>query len=134
MPPKILLAGDSESTRTAIKRLITGRTKCEICAEAADGDELVEKTKTECPDVAILDISMPKMDGLKAVGELLRCSPNTAVLAYNFWDVPVLTAELKKVGIKGFVPNARMSTDLIRAIEIILDGGDFFGTEFAQTA
>jgi DNA-binding NarL/FixJ family response regulator len=124
--PKILLADDRESSRTAIKRLITGRTNWEICAEAADGEEAIEKTKIASPDMAILDISMPKMNGLEAVRELLRFSPKTAVLAYSFYDVHFLRAELQAVGIRGFVSKAHMVTDVIPAIEIALGGGTCF--------
>ena len=72
MIAKILLADDDELARAAIKLLLSDRTDLKIIAEAADGEEAVEKAKIECPDVAIVDISMPRMNGIQAAMEILR--------------------------------------------------------------
>ena len=106
----------------------------EIIAEAADGEEAVEKAKIECPDVAILDIAMPRMNGIEAAREILRFSPTTLVLTDSLYDVRILTIELKELGVKGFISKTRMATDLIPAIETVLGGGTCFGTEAARTA
>jgi DNA-binding NarL/FixJ family response regulator len=134
MAAKILLADDSERARAAIKLLIADIADWEICAEVADGDDAVEKAKIECPDVAILDISMLRMNGIQAAREILRFSPTTLVLTDSLYDVRVLITELKEVGVKGFVSKARIASDLIPAIKIVLNGGDYWGMEAAQTA
>jgi DNA-binding NarL/FixJ family response regulator len=134
MIAKILLADDNELARAAIKLLLSDRTDLEIIAEAADGEEAVEKAKIECPDVAIFDISMPRMNGIQAAREILRFFPTTLVLTDSLYDVRVLITELKEIGVRGFVSKAHMVTDLIPAIEIVLAGGTCFGTEAAQTA
>jgi DNA-binding NarL/FixJ family response regulator len=131
---KILLANYNKLARDAIKLLLSDRTDLEICAEAADGEEAVEKAKIECPDVAILDIAMPRMNGIQAAREILRFSPITLVLTDSLCDVQVLIIELKELGVKGFISKACMATDLIPAIEIVLGGGTCFRTEAAQMA
>jgi DNA-binding NarL/FixJ family response regulator len=134
MIAKILLADDNPLARAAIKLLLADRTDLEICAEAADGEEAVEKAKIECPDVAILDIAMPRMNGIEAAREILRFSPTTLVLTDSLYDVRILIIELRELGVKGFISKTRMGTDLIPAIETVLGGGTCFGTEVAQTA
>jgi DNA-binding NarL/FixJ family response regulator len=132
MIAKILLADDNPLARAAIKLLLSDRTDLEICAEAADGEEAVEKAKIQCPDVAILDIVMPRMNGIQAAKEILRFSPTTLVLTDSLYDVRVLIIELKELGVKGFISKARIATDLIPAIEIVLSGGTCFRTEAAR--
>lgn len=123
MTTKILLADDNELARVAIKLLLADRTDLETCAEAADGEEAVEKAKTVCPDVAILDIAMPRTNGIQAVREILRFSPTTLVLTDSLYDVQVLVIQLKEIGVRGFISKARLATDLIPAIKTVLDGG-----------
>jgi DNA-binding NarL/FixJ family response regulator len=134
MIAKILLADDKELARAAIKLLLSDRTDLEIIAEAADGEEAVEKARIERPDIAILDIAMPRMNGIQAAREILRFSPTTLVLTNSLYDVRILIVELKELGVKGFISKARMATDLIPAIEIVLCGGTCLGTEAAEIA
>jgi two-component system, NarL family, response regulator LiaR len=131
---KILLADDNEIARAAIKLLLADRTDLEIVAEAADGEEAVEKAKIACPDVVILDIAMPRMNGIQAAKEISRLFPTTIVLTDSLYDVQGFTTQLKQAGVKGFISKARMGTDLVPAIQIVLDGGTCFGAEVAQTA
>jgi DNA-binding NarL/FixJ family response regulator len=95
---KILLADDKELARAAIKLLLSDRTDLEICAEAVDGEEAVEKAKIECPDVAILDIAMPRMNGIQAAREILRFSPPTLILTDSLDDVQVLITVASESG------------------------------------
>ena len=134
MIAKILLADDNELARAAIKLLLANRTDLEICGEAADGEEAVEKAKIACPDVVILDIAMPRMNGIQAAKEILRLSPTTIVLTDSLYDVRGFAMQLKQAGVRGFISKARMGTDLIPTIQIVLDGGTCFGTDVALTA
>jgi DNA-binding NarL/FixJ family response regulator len=131
---KILLADDNELARAAIKLLLADRTDLEICAEAADGEEAVEKAKIACPDVVILDIAMPRMNGLQAAQEILRFSPTTIILTDSLYDARGLLVQLKQAGVRGFISKTRMGTDLIPALQIVLNGGTCFASEPAQGA
>lgn len=75
----LLLADDNALTRGLVRDLLATRNDWEICAEAADGDEAVEKAKTSHPDLAILDIAMPRLNGVKAASQIVESCPETVV-------------------------------------------------------
>ena len=119
---QILIADDNPSMRRLIVDLISQRTDWELCAEAADGRQAVEFAKTFCPDVAILDIQMPQMDGIEAARLILRHCPNTVVVSDSSHDPDLFFEKLKEIGIKGFVSKDRLRTDLVDTVEAVLKG------------
>jgi DNA-binding NarL/FixJ family response regulator len=123
---KILLADDNATIRKILRRVLAERPDWEICAEASDGVEAVEMAKQHCPDVAVLDLSMPKMSGIQAAKEILAACPDTRVVAESMHDVSQLPTLLKKLGVSAFVPKMRAVTDLLPAIEAVLRGGTWF--------
>ena len=123
MPAKNRPVDDSEMARTLIKFLLADRTEWEICGEAIDGQEAVEKARAACPDLAILDIEMPRKNGIQAAREILKYCPQTIVISNSVHDVRVLMANLKEAGVRAFVSKDRLSTDLIPAIQTVLNGG-----------
>jgi DNA-binding NarL/FixJ family response regulator len=131
---RILLADDSELARAAIKLLLADRTDWEICAEATNGEEAVEKADIACPDLVILDITMPRMNGIQAARKILQHRPNTIVLTDSVHDVRTVLIDLQDAGVRGFVSKASIGSDLIPAIETILKGGTCFPAGTKQTA
>ena len=91
-------------------------------AEAADGEEAVELAKKSCPDLAILDIQMPRKNGIEAAKEILRQCPTTIILSDSLHDVNFFADKLQEVGVKGFVFKPRMDRDLIPTVEAVLNG------------
>jgi DNA-binding NarL/FixJ family response regulator len=98
----------------------------EIVAEAADGEEAVQKAKIDCPDLAILDIEMPRKNGIQAAREIISFCPNTAILADSLNDVRTFAGELKEAGIRGFVSKDSLARDLIPAIDAVINGQTAF--------
>lgn len=121
-PTKILLADDHEKSRVLIRGLLSQRPDWEVYAEAADGQEAVELAKKSCPDLAILDIQMPRLNGIQAAQEILKECPSTIILSDSLHDVAFFADKLQEIGVKGFVFKPRLETDLIPTIEAVLNG------------
>jgi DNA-binding NarL/FixJ family response regulator len=119
---QILIADDDPTMRRLIVELISRRTDWEMCAEAADGRQAVEFARTFCPDVAILDIQMPHLDGIEAARQILRHCPNAIVVSDSCHDAELFFENLQALGIKGFVSKDRLSTDLLPTVEAVLKG------------
>jgi DNA-binding NarL/FixJ family response regulator len=128
MPARILIADDHEVVRQGVRAMILrSRPAWEICADAATGDEALQAILSLKPDVAILDITMPGMSGLKVAYEVIRRRLPTALLIFTMHESERLVGEIREVGAQGFVNKSCAGRDLIAAIEALLTGGTFFG-------
>ncbi|HXN98002.1 MAG TPA: response regulator transcription factor [Candidatus Acidoferrales bacterium] len=123
---RILVADDHASGLASLRLMIASRDDWEIAAQASDGAEAVEKAMNVFPDIAVLDIQMPRMNGIQAARQILRFCPGTKVIAVSLHDQTPLMDELKKVGVLGFVPKARLASDLVPALDAVLQGGTWF--------
>jgi DNA-binding NarL/FixJ family response regulator len=119
---KILIADDHETARLLIRTVLSQRPEWKICAEASDGQEAVDIAKKSCPDIAILDISMPRLNGIEAAKEILRYCPSTIILSDSLHDVNLFAGILQDTGIKGFVYKPRLEKDLVPTVEAVLKG------------
>jgi DNA-binding NarL/FixJ family response regulator len=129
MPVKILIVDDHEVVREGIRTLITrARPQWELCGEATNAREAIEAAKTSMPDVTVLDITMPGMSGLEAASYIV--ASGSRVLMFTMHESEHLAAEVFQAGAHGFVLKSQAGKDLIRAIERLLGGGTFFGSDF----
>jgi DNA-binding NarL/FixJ family response regulator len=80
----------------------------------------------DCPDLAILELSMSKINGIEAARQIVTYCPWTIILADNFHDFRRFGDELGRSGVRGFVLKSRIATDLVPAIEAVLNGGTWF--------
>src|SRR6266700_4350556 len=103
---RILVADDHEIVRRGLCAILESDTGWEVCGEAADGREAVEKTRQLNPDVVILDIGMPSLNGLEATRQILRGNPLQRVLILTVTDAEQLIEEVLKAGARGFVLKA----------------------------
>lgn len=126
MLTRILIADDHEVARASLKLMIASKSDWDLVAQATDGVEAVEKARMECPDIAVLDIQMPRMDGIQAAKQILTLCPRTAVLAVSLHEPEQLLETLQKTGVRGFVPKGRLGSELVPAVETILKGGTWF--------
>jgi DNA-binding NarL/FixJ family response regulator len=128
MSAKILIVDDHEVVREGIKTLITrARPEWQICGEAINAREALEACRTLKPDVTVLDITMPGMSGLEAASMIFGLG--SRVLMFTMHDSEHLATEVTRAGAQGFVLKSQAGRDLIRAIERLLGGGTFFGSE-----
>lgn len=123
---KILVADDQEAVRSLIRRILAKMPEWTISAEVADGQEAVELAKKDCPDLAILDIQMPRLNGIQAAEGILQYCPNAIILSDSMHDATLFSRELQNVGIKGFVCKPRIAQDLVPAVEAVINGETSF--------
>jgi DNA-binding NarL/FixJ family response regulator len=123
---RILIADDHGSTRRSLRTLITQRQDWQLCAEAADGFDAVQKAKATCPDVAVLDIAMEGLNGVEAAAAIRASCPTTIILAISMYDAEPLFGRLQSVGVRGFVSKNHLVSELSPAIDAVLLGRSWF--------
>jgi two-component system nitrate/nitrite response regulator NarL len=101
-----------------------------VCAEAADGKEAVEKTRELNPDLVILDITMPILNGLDAARMIKGFAPDIPILVLTVHKSRQLMQEAQKIGVQGYVTKAEASQTLLRAVEAVLQKRTYFPSEF----
>lgn len=132
--PRILIADDHAVVRGGVRALVESQPGWCVCAEAADGREAVEQTRRTKPDIVVMDISMPELNGLEATRQILKFVPETQVLILTLHESREIVDEAISVGAQGCVFKSDASSVLIEAISALLNGRTFFNsTDLAQT-
>jgi DNA-binding NarL/FixJ family response regulator len=126
MKLRILLADDHEIVRRGLCTLLQKHEGWEICGEASDGREAVEKAKELKPDVVIVDIGMPNLNGLDATRRLLQHDPNFKVIVLTITDADQVIREALDAGARGFVLKSDAARDLVSAVEALQTKRMFF--------
>ncbi|HEY2603365.1 MAG TPA: response regulator transcription factor [Thermoleophilaceae bacterium] len=121
----ILIADDHGIVRSGIRMLIDRQQGMRVVAEAEDGIEAVELAQSTRPDVAILDVTMPRMTGLQAAREIRARAPETSVLLLSMHDDERYFFDAVEVGANGYVLKRSADTDLIDAIQAVARGEQF---------
>ena len=126
MAIRILIADDDGAIRRLLRRLIENHADWTVCGDAVDGPEAVEKAAQLSPDVVVLDLAMPQMNGLQAAREISRTQPELPLLLLTVQQVSKeLTREAAHAGFKGAV-SKNTGSEVVRAIEILLKHENFF--------
>jgi len=126
MKLRILLADDHEIVRRGLCTLLQKHEGWEVCGEASDGREAVEKAKELKPDVVIVDIGMPNLNGLDATRRLLQHDPNFKVIVLTITDADQVIREALDAGARGFVLKSDAARDLVSAVEALQSKRMFF--------
>ena len=129
---RLLVADDHEVVRKGIRALVEERVGWEIVAEAADGREAVVKSVALKPDVAILEISMPVLNGLDAARQIVKNSPHTKVLILTACESDLVIQKVLDAGARGFLLKTDPGRDLLAAVEAVGNNKTFFTPKAAQ--
>ena len=128
----VLIADDHEIVRRGIRALILEHSEWQIVAEAKNGRDAVAKANEFKPELAILDITMPSLNGLDATRQIAKVSPGTKVLILTVHDSDPLISKVLQAGARGYILKADAGRDLITAAKALLSDKTFFTPKVAQ--
>jgi len=129
---RILIADDHEVARRGIRFLLEAHPGWEVCGEAKDGREAVEMASTLKPDVILLDVGMPNLNGLDAARQILAASPDVSILILTMHDNEQVVREVLSAGARGFLLKSDAGRDLLTAVEALHQQRTFFTTKVSQ--
>lgn len=131
---KILVADDHPVVRKGLQSCLAKQDRLKIVGEASDGDEALKKTRELSPDVVLMDISMPGMNGLAVTEVLRKESPAVKVLVLSVHNNRDYIFRIIQAGAHGFISKEAPPDELLRAIESVYSGEPFFSPEIAKAA
>lgn len=129
MPIRLLIADDHEVVRAGVVHLLGPSPDIEVVALAADGEEALQQALACGPHVALLDVRMPKMDGIACLSRLRGEMPEVAVLMFSAYDNPTYVARCVALGAAGYLPKSCSAEELVRSIRTVAAGQTLWSRE-----
>jgi DNA-binding NarL/FixJ family response regulator len=123
---RILIADDHDLIRRGIRTLLEAQPGWKVCGEAMKGPEAVAKSEELRPDVVVIDVCMPELNGIEAARQIRKVSPRTEVLVLTVHHSDRLIREVLEAGARGFVVKSDSDSDLVRAIQALENHKPFF--------
>jgi DNA-binding NarL/FixJ family response regulator len=125
-PVRILVADDHAAVRKGVCAILSSRLDIEVCGEASNGQEAIEKAHDLKPDLIILDITMPVLNGLDAARVIRLTLPEVPILLLSMHDGKHIIADARRIGIEGYLSKSEASATLLAAVDAILRNQSFF--------
>ena len=122
---RVLLAEDHETVRAGLKLIIDTQPDMTVVGEASNGRDAVRLAQELAPDVLMMDISMPELNGLKAAAKLKRVAPDIKILTLTRHTDQAYLQELLEAGVSGYVLKQSAATDLVRAVRAVARGDNY---------
>jgi DNA-binding NarL/FixJ family response regulator len=129
---KLLLADDHEIVRQGLRSMLDAQRDCQVVGEASDGRQAVAMTKDLGPDVVILDIAMPALNGLEATRQILKTRPQTKILILTMHESDSVIREVLDAGARGYILKTDAGRDLVTAVESLRRNKTFFTSRVSQ--
>ena len=129
---RILMADDHDVVRSGLRHIVEAQPNWQVVAEAADGKEAVQKALETKPDVAVIDYSLPLINGVEATRQIRSAQPRTEVLIFTMHDNETLIQELLKAGARGYLLKTDARRHLIGAIEALAAHKPFFTAKVSE--
>ena len=130
---RILIADDHDVVRSGLRSILEARPGWEIVAEAADGKEAVKKAIETKPDVAIIDYSLPLLNGIEATRQIRKREPRTQVLIFTMHDEELLIRNVLEAGALGYLLKQDAKRHVVAAVEALAEHKPFFTARVSQT-
>jgi DNA-binding NarL/FixJ family response regulator len=122
----VLLADDHTMVREGLRFLLEEPGDIQISATAANGQEAVDHAKFECPDVAVIDVSMPVMDGIEAAKRIREQCPKTRIVMLSMYDTPEYVMRALRAGALGYILKDGAGNELVQAVRTLHEGRSYF--------
>ncbi|MGH3387715.1 MAG: response regulator [Actinomadura sp.] len=132
MTIRVLLADDEAMIRAGVRAILAADPGIEVVAEAADGREAIAQAQRHRPDVALIDIRMPRLDGLGAAAEIRRTVPDTAVVILTTFSEDAYIGRALADGAAGFLLKAGDPRELLAGVRAVADGAAYLSPQVAK--
>jgi len=129
---KILIADDHDIVRTGMKALLEDQPGWQVVAEAATGRQAVDKAKTTAPDVVVLDVTMPELNGLEAARQIKKLLPHVEILILTVHESEQIASEVMKVGARGYILKSDAGRELVAAVKAVSAHKSYFTSRISQ--
>jgi two-component system, NarL family, response regulator NreC len=130
---RLLMVDDHEIVRAGLRMLLQAQPDIEIVGEVDNGRDAVKQAKELQPDIVLMDITLPDMDGFEATREIKRAQPSAAIIALTMHESDEYFFKMLNAGASGYVPKKAAPTDLVSAIRTVHDGGVFLYPSLAKS-
>jgi DNA-binding NarL/FixJ family response regulator len=126
---RILLVDDFPAVRSGLRTMLEGRVDWEVIGEAGDGEQGLAQAQRHQPDIAVVDISMPKMNGLTLTREIRRLLPEVEVLIVTDHDSRQMLKAAQEAGARGYIVKSQVGSQLLAAVQALSEHRAFFTSD-----
>src|SRR4051795_3115716 len=133
MVVRVLIADDHLVVRRGLRALLETRADFSVCAEAGDGRQAVDLAIEHKPDIAVLDVSLPTLNGIEATRQIRRNSPLTEVLVFTMHDSDELISEVLHAGARGYLLKSEADDQILDAVAMLARHRPFFSSAVSET-
>ena len=129
---RILLADDHTVVRQGLRKILEGRPNWRVVAEATDGREAVCQAERHAPDVAVIDVAMPRLNGVETTRDIRRLVPQTKILILSMYSDEAYVTQILKAGATGYLLKDSADVDLLQAVSDVAQGKSFLSPAVAR--
>ncbi len=130
---RILVADDHGIVRKGLRFLLDRQPGMEVVGEASDGREAVKLNEELLPNVVIMDVAMPQLNGIDAAAQIIKSNPNTGVIMLSMYADESYLVRALSVGAKGYLLKESAEVDVVIAVQVVSQGRPFFSPQIAQS-